>query len=163
MKTKESLTESELYNMGAAMCAGCEHCRAEVKARLLRGTDDEALCERVLDRLVSDRFIDEERYVRAFISDKLRFARWGRRKMKQELWMKQVPETVWRPLLEGLDERLYEETLRDLLQAKSRSVKGRNEYERKMKLARFAMGRGFEPAYIYRYLDLDDLFPEEEY
>ena len=41
MEEKKSLTESELYNIGASMCARTEHCSAEVRSKLLRGTDDD--------------------------------------------------------------------------------------------------------------------------
>lgn len=161
MEEKKSLSESELYNLGASLCARSEHCSSEVCSRLLRATDDEQLVARVIARLCQEKFIDEERYARAFIHDKFRFARWGRLKIRQELWYKQVPESVYKPLLEAIDEKQYISTLKDLIKAKRKTVKGKNEYDIKMKLLRFGTSRGFEPKYIYPLLQLDDDLPEE--
>lgn len=158
---KENLSESELYNIGAAYCSSAEHCLSEVRTKLMRGTDDEDACDRVLQRLVTERFVDEERYARAFINDKLRFAKWGRKKIQQELWRKEISESVYRPLLNDIDEQQYVQTLSDLLKAKRKSLKAKNEYELKVKLLRFGASRGFEPRYIYSALDMEEEAGEE--
>lgn len=160
MEEKKSLSEKELYNIGSAMCARSEHCSSEVASKLFRGTDDEALVARVIARLCQEKFIDEERYARAFINDKIRFAKWGRLKIRQELWRKQIPESVYAPLLKDIDERQYISMLRDLLKAKRRTIKSKDPYELKAKLLRFGASRGFEPKYIYSALDLDEEAPE---
>ena len=156
MDEKKSLTESELFSIGSSLCARSEHCSAEICTRLLRGTDDKMLVARVIARLCEEGFIDEERYTRAFINDKLRFARWGRLKIRQELWRKQVPESIYGPLLDAIDESQYISVLRDLIKAKRKSLKGKNDFDVKMKLLRFCTSRGFEPKYIYPLLQLDD-------
>lgn len=153
MNSKKDLTESELYTIGARYCSGAEHCLSEVRAKLMRGTDDEDVCDRVLQRLVADRFIDEDRYVRAFISDKFRFAKWGKKKIQQELWCKEISGSVSWTLLDEIDADSYRETLKELIESKRKSVKGRNAYEVKMKLARFAASRGFETELIFECLD----------
>lgn len=161
MNSKKDLTESELYNIGAAYCSGAEHCLSEVRTKLMRGTDDEGVCDRVLQRLVSERFIDEDRYARAFVNDKLRFAKWGRKKIQQELWRKEISESVYRPILNDIDERQYVQTLSDLLKAKRKSLKAKDEYDLKVKLLRFGTSRGFEPRYIYAALDMEEEAGEE--
>lgn len=161
MEEKKSLTEKELYNIGAAMCARAEHCSSEVASRLYRGTDDEALVARVIARLCQEKFIDDERYSRAFVNDKLRFAKWGRLKIRQELWRKQIPESIYAPLLKDIDERQYVSTLKDLLKAKRKGLKAKDAYELKAKLLRFGASRGFEPKYIYSALDLEEEVPDE--
>ena len=161
MEEKKSLTEAELYRIGSSMCARTEHCQAEVRAKLLRGTDDEGLVDRVIEKLCQEKFIDEERYARAFISDKLRFARWGRLKIRQELWSKQVPEAVYAPLLDSIDEKQYVSTLKELLRAKKKAIRARDDYEGKAKLLRFGVSRGFEPKYIYPLLKIEDDVPED--
>lgn len=156
METKKDLSESELYNIGAHYCSGAEHCLSEVRTKLMRGTDDEAVCNRVLQRLVDERFIDEERYARAFINDKLRFAKWGRKKIQQELWRKEISESIYKPILQDIDEHQYIQTLKELLKTKRKSLKARDDYELKGKLLRFGASRGFEPRYIYSALDLEE-------
>lgn len=156
MESKKSLTEQELYNIGSSLCARSEHCSAEVHSRLRKGTDDEAVIAKVIARLCKEKFIDERRYSHAFIMDKLRFDKWGRNKIRQELWKKHIAESIYEPLLSEIDEKQYVNTLCELLKAKRKSVKGKNEYEIKVKLFRFAASRGFEPNYIYSALQFDD-------
>ena len=105
-----------------------------------------------MQRLVQEKYIDESRYCRAFINDKVRFARWGRIKIAQALRQKQIPSSLYLPLLDEIDEACYSEQLRRLLEAKQREVKGRNAYERKAKLVRFALGRGYEMDEICRFI-----------
>ena len=50
-------TEEELLNRMQAYCARTEHCRSEVAAKLRRAGTDELMIERLLQRLVEDRFM----------------------------------------------------------------------------------------------------------
>lgn len=99
--------------------------------------------QRVIDYLLTERYIDETRYARFFINDKVKYNRWGKRKIEQALFMKHIPKEVYAPLLDDIEDDAYMETLLPLLQSKRRSVKGNSEYEIRMKLIRYAMQRGF--------------------
>lgn len=98
---------------------------------------------RIMEKLVKARFVDDQRFTEAFIHDKIVFNGWGRRKIEQALWTKHVDETVYTPMLDAVDETLYLEALRPLVRQKYRSVKAKNEYERAMKVIKYAIGRGF--------------------
>ena len=103
----------------------------------------EELADGVLQHLQKEQFIDEKRYAHAFVRDKFRYNRWGRVRIQQELRMKGVPQLFINEALEEISEDESYETLLSLLQKKLPSVKGKNGYEIKMKLMRFAMSRGF--------------------
>lgn len=156
MTTKDNLTAAELYAIATRMCALSEHCVSEVRAKLQRSSYDNEEIESVLARLVQERYLDEARYAQAFINDKLRFAKWGRRKIQQELWRKEIPAAIYQPIFDEMDEEEYLQTMRDLLAAKRRSVKGRTDYEVRMKLARFLQSRGYEMQFIQQALRLDE-------
>ena len=98
---------------------------------------------RVIDRLTEERFIDEERYCRFFVRDKIRQNKWGRRKVEQALYMKRIPEDRVARILDEVDRETYIEILRPLLQAKRKTVKANSDYELECKLIRFALSRGF--------------------
>ncbi len=75
--------------------------------------------------------------------------------------MKGLPSEDIRRGLEEIDEREYDDILRDLINKKRKSVSGRNDYERNAKLIRFAIGRGFEMDEIRRHLkDSGDEYPD---
>ena len=137
------MTEEQILIKLSGICARGEHCREEMRRKMERWDVDEAMQERVLERLVDEKFIDEERYARFFINDKVRFNHWGRRKVEQALWAKRIPRDVYEPILNEVSADSYEEVLLPLLRTKRRSVKGSSDYEIRMKLIRFAMQRGF--------------------
>lgn len=147
------MTENEALNRMAAYCSGAEHCRAEVREKLSgKELDDEAI-ERILKRLESEGFIDELRYTRGYINDKLRFAKWGKLKIRQALYFKQIPPEITNKQLNEIDEEGYLSMLHHLLEAKKKSICAKNEYERTGKLFRFALGRGFETDDIQRCME----------
>lgn len=154
------ITETEALNRVAAYCSTAEHCRAEIAEKLQRWGIAYDAIERILDRLEQDKYIDEERFCRAFVNDKYRFAKWGKVKIKQALQLKKIPSVTYHSFLNEIDEEEYLSILRDLLNSKRKSVRAENEYELNGKLMRFAFSRGFEMKDIRRCIDLSD---ENEY
>ena len=117
------MTEEEALNRVAAYCSAAEHCRAEVSDKLQKWGIAYDAIERILARLEAEKYIDDERYCRAFIGDKFRFAKWGKMKIGQGLYMKKIPSDVaWRHLNE-IDQEEYLAVLRDLLASKRKSVR----------------------------------------
>lgn len=93
--------------------------------------------------LVANKYVDNARYCQAFVNDKIAYNHWGRRKIEQALWMKRVPESVSAPILDAVPEEDYINVLKPLIASKSATVKAESDYERQMKLMKFALGRGF--------------------
>jgi regulatory protein len=120
-----------------------EQCTYEMDEKMRRWQLPEDERRRVIDRLTEERFIDEERYCRFFVRDKIRQNKWGRRKVEQALYMKRIPEDRVARVLDEVDRETYIEILRPLLQAKRKTVKANSDYELECKLIRFALSRGF--------------------
>jgi regulatory protein len=152
----EQLTEEEAYNRAASYCATAEHCRAEIAEKLRQwGVAYESITS-ILNQLEAEKYIDEERYCRAYVNDKYRFAKWGKMKIAQALFLKKISsDTAWRHLNQ-IDETEYLTLLRNLLNSKRKCIQAKNDYEQNLKLARFAMSRGFELKDIKRCIQLGD-------
>jgi len=133
-----------------AMCSQSERCRFDIVAKLTQWELPEAEIAEAIDYLTKEHFLDEERFVRFFVNDKLRFNKWGKVKLRFMLRQKQIPEIIVREALDQIDDDLYIKTLQSLLKSKVKSVKGISEYERKGKLALFAQGHGFEAELAFR-------------
>ncbi len=154
------ITEEEALHKVAAYCSAAEHCKAEVSDKLLKWGIAYDAVDRIIDRLVAERYIDDERYCRSYINDKFRFAKWGKVKIAQGLYMKKIPSDVaWRHLNE-IDQDAYLDILRGLIAGKRKSVQADNDYELNAKLMRFALSRGFEVKDIKLCICFSD---EEEY
>lgn len=159
----KEVTEQGAYLQLAQLCARSEHCQHEMLEKMRRwGMSDDAQA-RVMQRLVSGRYVDDERYARAFVRDKIRYNKWGRRKVEQALWMKHIDDDIRSRVLSEVDDEEYLSVLRPLLKQKRRSIKASSDYELNQKLVKFALGRGFTFDIIRQCIDGDvDEVDEED-
>lgn len=148
----KELTESEALGKVAAYCSMSEHCMSEVVAKLESWNMPEDAVKRIIERLIKEKYIDEVRYCRCFVKDKLRFNKWGKVKIGQTLRQKQISSETINLSLDAVDEDEYQRILLELISAKRKSVKAKNDYELNGKLIRFALGRGFGMDVIQRCL-----------
>lgn len=149
-------TEQEAYLTLAALCAQAEHCQYEMMEKMRRWELSEEAQARVMARLVKERYVDDERYAQAFVKDKIRYNKWGRRKVEQALWQKHIDEGIRQQVLSEIDDEEYLNVLRPLLKQKRKSTKAADEYDMTRKLVRFAMSRGFTFDIIRQCLDVED-------
>jgi regulatory protein len=149
-------SENDAYLTLAAICAQAEHCQHEMLEKMRRWELPEEEQARVMQRLVSERYVDDERYARAFVKDKVRYNKWGRRKVEQALWQKHIDDDIRQRVLDEVDDSEYLAVLKPLLQQKRRSTKAANDYELNQKLVRFAVSRGFTFDIIRQCLEMDE-------
>ena len=152
----KEITEKEAYLRLSALCAQAEHCRHEMLDKMRRWGLDETAAEHVATRLVNERYVDDERYARAFVRDKVCYQKWGRRKIEQGLWQKHIAEDIRKSVLDEVGDEEYLSVLRPLLKQKRKSIKASSDYELNQKLLRFALSRGFTFGIIRQCLDVDD-------
>lgn len=145
----------------SALCASAEHCEYEMTEKMRKWEVEESDCERIMEYLRKAKFVDDERYARAFVKDKIKYNKWGRRKVEQGLWAKHIAEDIRQRVLDEVDESQYKSVLTDLLKSKRRSIKAANDYEMNRKLIKFALSRGFDYSIIRQCIDCDD-YDEED-
>lgn len=155
MQAKE-MTGQQAYQKLAALCARSEHCQQEMLDKMRQWGVDEEEQAKVMARLVEERYVDDERFTRAFVNDKVRYAKWGRRKIEQALWMKRIDEQLARTVLDEVPDEDYIAILRPALKQKRRSTKAASEYEMTMKLIKYALSRGFTMDVIKQCMEVDD-------
>lgn len=139
-RKKRKYTEQEVYIKLSALCASAEYCEYDLRKKA-RNWD--VPLDSIISRLRKERFIDDSRYAHAFVRDKFRYNHWGRIRIIQELKLKHIDSCVIDDALEEIEEEDNLSTLRQLIETKRKSVKGKSDYEIKCKLIRFALGRGF--------------------
>jgi regulatory protein len=100
--------------------------------------------------------VDDERFARAFIYDKIRYSKWGRRKVEQALWLKHIDDSISKPILDEVDDDEYLRVLRPMLKQKRKGIKANSEYEATMKLIRYALSRGFTMDIIKQCIEVED-------
>lgn len=146
-------TEREALLELTSVCAKAEHCEYEMNEKMRRwGLSGEAQA-RIMAKLIEGKYVDDERYAQAFVRDKLRFNKWGRRKIDQALWAKHINEDIRQRALEDIDDKEYIDILNQLLRQKRRSLTACSDYETRMKLTKFALSRGFDYDIIEQCID----------
>ena len=143
MFTRQPLSREKALAKLAALCARAEYCTGDMEDKMRRwGLSCDDIKENI-SYLVANKYVDNARYCQAFVNDKIAYNHWGRRKIEQALWMKRVPESVSAPILDAVPEEDYINVLKPVRASKSATVNAESDYERQMKLMKFALGRGF--------------------
>ena len=132
----------ELRHKAEAYCASAEHCSYEVSNKLQQwGASAEAIAS-IIAHLKSQRYIDDERYCRAFAHDKLLYQGWGRLKIQAALYAKHIATSYINQALDTIDPTEYLNTLKRIIATKKRTIKSSDPMARE-KLIRFCLQRGF--------------------
>jgi regulatory protein len=140
------------FDKVAVFCSRSEKCSSEVFDKLkLWGLSPEE-SKPIVQKLIAERYIDNERFARAYVKDKFRFNRWGRQKIEFMLRAKHISPEILELAFEEIEEEAYFEKLKSLLSEKLKTTKGKDKYDLRNKLMRFAMSRGFESGLIYKVL-----------
>lgn len=140
-------------NRAASLCSQSEKAPQDIYRKALTWGLDEPDAERLVARLIEEHFIDEERYARAFVNDKFRFAHWGRVKVSAALRAKGIPENIISIAFdEKIEEEDYLQTCRDLLANRMKGMSLPLSQPDRARLFRFAAQRGFEMSVISRAL-----------
>ena len=137
-------------------CAYRERSQVEAREKLQSyGLIPEAIDE-LLVELIQENFINEERFARAFVRGKFRIKKWGRNKIKRELYRHHLSEYVLKKAFSEIEAETYDHTLDLLLEKKLAETKLSNPFEKKRKVAYWLISRGYEPDIVWD--KINDLF-----
>lgn len=140
------LTEAQALHRVATYCSKAERAESDVRKKLANWELLDEEVSRIVSRLKKENYLNEERFCKSFVRDKMRFNKWGRNKIVFELKKKRVAESIIQSTLSELldeDGNSFELHLMQILETKERSVKAKDIYDKRNKLLRFALGRGF--------------------
>lgn len=156
MQIKKETTAQEAFQKLSALCARSEHCQHDMLEKMRQWGVSHQEQAQVLARLVGERYVDDERFARAFVDDKIRYNKWGRRKIEQALWLKHIDKDIAKRILDQIDDTQYTSILMPMLKQKRRTTRAANDYELSRKLVKYALGRGFTIDIIRQCIDVED-------
>ena len=125
----EALAKAQVY------CARAEHCAADVRRKLYEWQVNPLFFDFIEQQLYEADYLNDTRYCRAYVHDKVAYQRWGRMKIQAGLRALQLPEKAIREALENIDETQYTANLRALIASRKKD----SEEQR----LRFLLQRGF--------------------
>jgi len=148
-KKKEVVDLATAKTKIAKYCAYQERAHAEVEHKLYSfGLFSEQVQELVA-WLITENYLNEERFAIAFSGGKFRIKKWGRVKIKQQLKLKRVSDYSINKAISGIDEKAYQETMEGLIRNKWKDASANNIYELRNKVARFVINKGYEPDLVW--------------
>ncbi|MFR9651080.1 MAG: regulatory protein RecX [Rikenellaceae bacterium] len=147
-KPRTKTAEQALSSL-MALCARGERSSGDAYRLMTQWGVDREEQEAVVQRLIEERFIDNSRYAKAFVRDKMAFNGWGERKIAMELSRKGVSREIIERELAEIDSEQSNEQLRRILTAKMGSVKYKDRRDLQGKLIRFAISRGYSTGVVY--------------
>lgn len=135
------------------LCSKREYCRKDIMSKALKALEGDAVSAgEVVESLVKDSFVDDLRYAGAFAREKARLQGWGPVKIRFALRSKGIAPELIEEALETVDTQAASDKLSKLLQAKAASLEG--DPQKKFKLIKFALSRGYEYDQIRDYISL---------
>ena len=151
-QANKPLTPDQVLDKMAKYCAYQERCVKDVRDKLKTFEIPEKEKEKILDYLLDNRFVNDERYAKAFVRGKVNQSGWGVNKIRFHLIQKGIDKDIIDEALVQTDEEAYRQRLIEILKTKSKTVKAANDFEKKRKLATYAMQKGFEGSLVWEVL-----------
>lgn len=145
MRNKQPLSPETALVRLETLCARSEQCTWELSEKLKKWGISAEESTKIISSLQKRRFVDNERYTRAFVRDRFRFAGWGPYKIRQSLRLKRIPDDLIENALRELDGEEINRALRTLLRRRAEGLDLCEQKER-ARLLRLAVSRGFAPS-----------------
>ncbi len=148
-KRKQKLTPQQALQKIYHYCAYQERSHKEVRNKLyeygLWGSEVEDL----LTRLITEDFLNEERFAKSYAGGKFRVKKWGRRKIERELESHGLTSRCISIGMNEIDDQDYKNVLTTLIEKKWAVTEEDNLFKKKDKVARYAIMKGFEPDLVW--------------
>ncbi len=143
----------QAYSKMARLCSRSEQCSTDIRKKIIAFELVSEVVDEIIEKLKSEKYLNDERYIKAYVADKFRINKWGRVKIRHNLRMKGLSEAMIQNELDEMDEEKYKAVLIKTMKAKAKTVKKKNRFEKMGQIIRFAQTRGFEPELIHRYMN----------
>ena len=145
----QPLSPDQVLDKMAKYCAYQERCVKDVRDKLKTYDIPQEDRDKILVFLLDNRFVNDERFAKSFVRGKVNQSGWGMNKIRFHLMQKGITKELIDEAMGQTDEEVYRQRLIDILKTKSKTVKAETDYEKKRKLAAYAMQKGFEGSLVW--------------
>lgn len=135
-------------------CSFQERCILDLENRFLAWKVKKEEWDKLVDVLLEQDFLNEDRYVEDFVRGKFNIKKWGRLKIKAELLKKKINSKKVEEELNKIREEDYIKTLEYLLEKKKALLPNvEDELKLRDKLYRYLISKGYESDLIVKALN----------
>ena len=125
-------------------CALQDKCQWDVIQKMQEWGLLEVSKNHILELLIQEKYVDEERYSRSFCRGKFRIKKWGKIKISNELKKKYISKVCITKGLEEINDFEYQKELNKQYHKKKSIIKEKNYFIKKKKIATYLINRGYE-------------------
>lgn len=135
-------------------CSFQERCQLDLVNRFIAWNVKKSDYDKILDALIDDDFLNENRYVEAFVRGKFKIKKWGRIKIKMGLIAKRVyDETQFEKVFnEEIEEEEYIRVIASLIEKKNNLINEPDKLVKRDKIYRYMLSKGYESELIVKEL-----------
>jgi regulatory protein len=131
-------------------CAYQDRCTFEVAQKLTSWNISLEQQSEIIKHLLSNRFVDDKRFVESFISGKFKIKRWGKIKIKHHLIQKRIDKVSIQEGLKTIDLDAYLETMKHLAQKKFLEKKVKDDlWAIRRRVSTYLASKGYESDLIH--------------
>lgn len=153
---RKSLTREQAKQKALRYCAYQERSHQEVKNKLYELGLTSSDVDELLAYLITEGFLNEERYAKLFAGGKFRIKHWGRIKIMHTLESKGLSKNCIRIGLKEIDEDDYQQMLKKLISQKISEAKEENSFVAKDKVSKSMIQKGYEPELVWKILKMKE-------
>ena len=145
----EKISEKEAFEKIIIFCNYRERSSKEVLIKLSSFGYDSNSSKKIINKLKTLNIINDLRFSKSFSKGKFSKNKWGKNKIKSHLIKKGIVEYEINQGLKSIDDKLYSETLKNLLINKKKSIDEKENKFIKQKLFNYLYQKGFEKNLIF--------------
>ncbi len=134
------------------ICSRQEKCTHDIIEYLNKAGIPESFHKEIINKLKTDKYIDEKRYAQAAVHDKFKLNKWGKLKIRNFLIQKHIEEENIDDALSLIDQTQYEHIIRQELRKKGLTLHVKNPEDREQKIMQFAASRGYEEEIVRKWI-----------
>lgn len=149
---KKKLTVQQAKEKINRYCAYQERSHLEVRNKLYEFGLMRDEIDEIITHLISENYLNEERFAKAFAGGKFRIKKWGRIKIVNALESKGLTKNCIKIGLKEIDDDDYLKTLSTILESKAEVITDENIYVRRDKLSQYAIAKGYEADLVWKML-----------
>lgn len=153
MFSKKTLSYDQALHRAAQLCSKGEQCPSDIFEKVQQWGLSESEAARLVAYLTQEKYLDEARFVHAFVHDKFTYQHWGRIKIAYMLRMKGIADSLIENTMdEVISPEPYLATCADLVRSKIKGMDLPLSPADRAKVFRFAAQRGFESSVVSKAL-----------
>lgn len=134
-------------------CSFQERCIFDVENRFRAWNVKREDWDKIMDVLLEQNYLNEKRYIEAFVRGKFLIKRWGKIKIVAELYQKKISS---KEVLEAIEKEIsdedYHEAIVQLIDKKKLLINEEDPHKLKEKLYRYLLSKGYESDLIFNFL-----------